>query len=168
MKYPRIRVDFNRSDELDRIRISNDALLLSMQGLSWHEGMRVLLTDYEYEVEGELHLSTLKDEWVAVIDRNEFRSVEKGPIILKGIKPYPKVYADLESVNSDGHLRLIYPDTWIDIQRLHVIVDDGVLLTFTNRQGLEVDGYLYCCDNCGTWVAIIHWETLQSNEKTAV
>lgn len=76
MNKHKIFADFHNADEHGRLRLTclgtiEDAARL---GIRFHEGMELVLSDEELEVDGTVAWNAEENRWVAVIDWNAIRN----------------------------------------------------------------------------------------------
>ena len=76
---PRVWVDFQNSDTQGRVRLSTVGTTdeLKRLGIVLREGLEVVLYCLELEADGIVHYSAEEERWVAKLDWDKVRDVER-------------------------------------------------------------------------------------------
>jgi hypothetical protein len=81
----------------------------------------------------------------------------------------PKIYADFQKVDDDGRLMLTTVGTREDLERNHIELSEGLVLTFYtddlddkgNRDDLVISGKARYDHEAERWVAEVDWSLLK-------
>ncbi len=79
----------------------------------------------------------------------------------------PTVYADFNTGDPQGRLRMSCLGTVQDLTRLGVMLRDGMALTVTDYEGLEADAVARYSAEESRWVAVIDWDLIRDVEPSA-
>jgi hypothetical protein len=72
----------------------------------------------------------------------------------------PKIFVDFNNNDVFGRIRLNTTGTFEDLERLHIKLEEGLVLLLDDNDSLSARGVVQFSEAENIWVAVINWDEL--------